>query len=149
MPARFKARGLCFQYPENWTLDEEDAAAGRRTVTVYSPGGAFWSVAMYAEGSDPRELAQAAVEAMRQEYADMDVEPADETLADRRLAGYDMNFFCLDLTNSAGVRCLRNGRTTYAVFYQAEDRDFERLAEVFRAITTSLIAELRPLQLDP
>ena len=41
MPARFDKLGISFQYPENWTLDDSDALLGRKSVTVYSPGGRF------------------------------------------------------------------------------------------------------------
>ena len=44
MPAQFDSLGISFQYPENWTLDDSDALLGRKSITVYSPGGAFWAV---------------------------------------------------------------------------------------------------------
>ena len=58
MPATFEKLGISFQYPENWTLDEQDALAGRKSVTVYSPGGAFWTVAVHSKAADPAELAR-------------------------------------------------------------------------------------------
>ena len=64
MPARFDRLGISFQYPDNWTIDESDATAGRNSVTVYSPGGAFWNVTQQPSSSDLVQLAQAAVDAM-------------------------------------------------------------------------------------
>ena len=59
MPAHFDSLGISFQYPDNWTLDDSDALLGRKSVTVYSPGGAFWSVAIHSGTADPAKLAAA------------------------------------------------------------------------------------------
>ncbi len=143
MPVKFQRLGISFEYPENWTLEEQDAGAGQQSITVCSPGGAFWSVVEHPPGTSPERLARAAVDAIKQEYKEVEVEAARDTVAGREMLGYDMHFFYLDLINSASVRCLRTRRTTYTVFYQAEDRDFERLNLVFRAITTSFINGLK------
>jgi len=142
VPLKFEKLGISFQYPDNWTLDEEDALAGRRSVTVYSPGGAFWSVAAHPRSADPARLAEAAVEAMKQEYEGLEAEETREALAGRELIGYDLNFYYLDLINTAQIRCLRTEQTTYTVFCQAEDREFDRIELVFRAMTASLLSGL-------
>jgi hypothetical protein len=141
MPGKFDKLGISFQYPENWTVDEKDLVEGRRSVTVYSPGGAFWSVTLHSQRADPDELAQAVIEVMRQEYEDLEVEPARETVAGRDVAGYDLNFFYLDLTNTAQVRSLRNDRAVYVIFWQAEDRELAAIGRVFEAMTTSLLMD--------
>jgi len=142
VPLKFEKLGISFQYPDNWTLDEEDALVGRRSVTVYSPGGAFWSVAAHPRSADPARLAKAAVEAMKQEYEGLEAQETRQALAGRELIGYDLNFYYLDLTNTAQIRCLRTQRTTYTVFCQAEDREFDRIELVFQAITASLLGGL-------
>jgi len=146
MPVNFAKLGISFQYPDNWTLDEEDALAGRKSVTVYSPGGAFWSVAIHPRWADPAQLAQSAVDAMRQEYEHLDAEESREVIAGHRTVGYDLNFFALDLTNTAQVRCLRTDRATYTIFCQAEDREFAEIERVFQAMTASLLSSLRDLR---
>ncbi len=142
MPARFDSLGISFQYPDNWTLDDSDAVLGRQSVTVFSPGGAFWSVAVHPGSADPAKLAAAIVGTMKNEYDSLESEPAAETVAGHELAGYDLAFYCLDLTNTALIRSLRIAQTTYTIFCQAEDREFERLRAVFQAITTSLLSGL-------
>jgi hypothetical protein len=142
MPAEFNKLGIAFQYPENWQLDEEDAVAGRPSVTVYSPGGAFWTVSIDRGAPEPIELATAAVEAMRQEYKEVEVEEARQTIAGRAMVGFDLNFYYLDLTNSASVRCFSAEGTTYMFFYQAEDRELEEIGRVFLAMTTSVLRNL-------
>lgn len=142
MPAVFEKLGISFQYPENWKLDEEELRAGQCSVTVYSPQGGFWSVSLHPETADPARMAKAAVDAMRQEYEGLESAPASETVAGQELVGYDLNFFYLDLTNSATVRSLHVGQTTYTIFCQAEDREFDEIHRVFEAMTASLVRAL-------
>lgn len=143
MPAKFDSLGISFQYPDNWTLDDSDALLGRKSVTVFSPGGAFWSVTIHSELAEPAKLAAAVIEAMRQEYQGLEAQEAHETMAGRDLTGYDLAFYCLDLTNTARVRSFRAGHSAYTVFCQAEDREFEQVQRVFQAMTTTLLAGLK------
>ena len=144
MPAKFDKLGLSFQYPENWTLDEEDALAGRKSATVYSPGGGFWSVALHPPTADAEKMAEAAVDAMRQEYDDLDAEKVEQqSFAGYELFGYDLSFYCLDLISTAEVRCVDSARGPLTIFRQAEDREFERIRPVFDAITFSLLDGLK------
>jgi len=139
---RFTQAGLSFEYPDNWSVDTTDSTLGRAAVTVYSPEGAFWSVSAHAPGGDPSMLSQAVVGQMREEYRDLDSEAATETVSGRKLPGYDLNFYCLDLTNTAAVRTLETADAIYLFFCQAEDREWDRIAHVFRAMTTSFITHL-------
>ncbi len=139
MPLEFDSLGISFLYPDNWTLDDGDAVAGRESVTVYSPGGAFWTVSIHRGSTEPDRLARAAVQAMRDEYKEIESEPARQILGGRELVGYDLCFYYLDLVNTACVRCFRTPVAAYAVFCQAEDREFAQMERVFEAITTSLL----------
>ena len=64
-------------------------------------------------------------------------------VAGHGLVGYDLNFFFLDLTNTACVRSLRTDQATYTIFCQAEDREFVQIRPVFLAMTTSLLSNLQ------
>lgn len=139
MPARFDKLGISFQYPENWALDDSDALLGRKSVTVYSPGGAFWSIAIHPAKADPAKLAATVVEAMKKEYAGIEVDELRETLAGHELTGYELAFFYLDLTNTAQVHGLHTALATYIIYYQAEDREYAKLQDVFRAMTVSFL----------
>ncbi len=137
---RFDRFGLAFDYPDGWAVDTGDAGGRYATVTVYAPGGGFWSVSGHAPGGDARELSAAAVAEMRQEYRDLDVEEATDHVGGRDLPGFDLNFYCLDLTNTAQVRTLQTDDAVYLFFCQAEDREWEEIAPVFAAMTTSFVA---------
>lgn len=142
MPKKFERLGISFQYPDNWTLDDQDAVAGRGSVTVYSPTGAFWTVSVHPRSADPLRLAKAAVDAMREEYEEIEAEEIRENVAAHEIVGYDLNFFYLDLTNTACIRSVRTKRNTCTVFYQAEDSEFSRVGRVFLAMTASLLASV-------
>ncbi len=74
------------------------------------------------------------------------MEKIRENVAGRELFGYDLAFFYLDLITQAQVRCLQTDRHTLVIFCQAEDRQFEKLTPVFKAILTSLIQSIKPLR---
>jgi hypothetical protein len=136
---RFDRLGLAFDYPDNWSVDTDDSADRYATVTVYAPDGAFWSVSGHAPGGDPRELAAAVVTQMKREYQELDSEPAADTIDGHALEGFDMNFYCLDLTNTAQVRTLETPGAIYLILCQAEDREWEGVSPVFAAMTTSFV----------
>jgi len=141
---RFHQFGLTFEYPENWSVDTGDSAGRHATVTVYTPEGGFWSVSAHAPGPAPQQLTDAVVAQMRQEYQDLDVEPARESVAGKQLLGHDFNFYCLDLTNTAQVRLLVEPQAVYLLLCQAEDREWEAVSQVFAAMTRSFVQSLPP-----
>ncbi len=140
MPSTYDKMGIRFLYPDNWKLDEGEALEGNRSVSVYSPGGAFWSITLHQPSADPQQLAATALEALQAEYRDSEYEPVCEEIAGQPTSGYDFNFFYLDFTNTALVRAFRTGDATCLVLCQAEDREYEQFEPIFRAITTSLLA---------
>jgi hypothetical protein len=138
----FDRFGLAFDHPDNWLVDTGDSEGRFATVTVYSPGGGFWSVSGHAPGGDPGQLSGAVVSELREEYRELDAEPATEMIGGHDLVGFDLNFYCLDLTNTAQVRTLSTPEAIYLILCQAEDRDWDELAPVFAAITTSFLKGL-------
>lgn len=142
MPAVYDKMGISFQYPDNWELDERDAIEGERGVTVYSPGGAFWSVVIQPAEVDPQASADTALAALRKVYEELDAEPVSEVIGELELLGFDANFYCLDLTNTAYIRAFQTPDASYLILCQAEDRELAEIDPVFRAMTTSLIRSL-------
>jgi hypothetical protein len=147
MPAIYDSLGVKFMYPENWTLDDgaDDESlpdARHNSVTIYSPGGAFWSLAIYPPADSATDLAAEVMRALRTEYDNLDVATITEAVEGQDLIGYDMNFIYLDMTNTAVVRALHAPRATYVVYYQSEDRDLVATKAVFEAITASFLREI-------
>lgn len=145
MPMEYSQGGLRFLYPEGWELDESEMHTDKTSVSVYSPGGAFWSVSVHPRSAEPQDMADTAVQTMRSEYEQVDAESSRATVAGSELVGYEMSFFYLDLVCTATVHSLRTEMATYVFFCQGEDAEFQRQAEVFRAITTSFLDRLKHL----
>lgn len=139
MPATYDKLGIRFIYPENWKLDESEVLDGDGTVSVYTPGGGFWTVIMHPAGVDPDELIDAAVVAMRAEYDELDADEFHETINGHDVACCGMNFFCLDLTNTAVARSFATAEGTLLVMCQADDREYEEVGIVFDGMTRSLL----------
>jgi hypothetical protein len=144
MIATFTRAGLHFQYPENWTLTDEGLADWPRTVSVQSPGSAFWTVFQYEEGS-PAALLEQALAEMNSQYENLESSAIDEEFDELEFSGFEMYFYCFDFLVCARALCGRapDGKV-YLVLWQAEDRDFAQMEAVFRAITTSLLREPPP-----
>lgn len=142
MPALFEQSGLRFEYPENWTLETDELLEGGLEVTVTSPSGAFWSVSVHSSEGNMRSLLDTVLASMKEEFSDLDAEWAGEFAVERELRGYNVNFYCLDLTNTARIRGFQDRSATYLLIFQAEDHDFEALEPVFMAMTVSLLRSL-------
>jgi hypothetical protein len=147
MPAVYDSLGVRFLYPENWTLedgsdDETAPDAKHNAVSIYSPGGAFWSLSIYPPNQGATDLAAEVMRALRGEYNDMDVSTVTEAVEGQDLIGYDMNFIFLDMTSTAIVRAFQTPRATYVLYYQSEDRELEQIRPVFDAISASFLREI-------
>ncbi|MBL9093542.1 MAG: hypothetical protein JNL96_20155 [Planctomycetaceae bacterium] len=142
MPATFNKLGLRFTYPDNWTVDEAEALGGSAAVTVYSPGGSFWSVSLHPLETSTAALVKSAVKALRETYHELDEEAVDEQVGGKKLLGADLNFYYLDLTNTAQVRAFAGENFNVVILAQADDREFEQIAAVFQAMTVSLLANM-------
>lgn len=137
--------GLQFCYPENWTLCDEQLDPARPSVSVQSPGTAFWSLAGYPATTETQAVAAEALRAMRSEYESLEFQPIADSVraaAGEDVFGYDMQFFCLDMVISARVVAFRSRGRTFLVQWQAEDQEFESLREVFQAMTLSVTRQL-------
>lgn len=134
----YEGHGLRFAYPSDWELEETDEGEAA-TVEVQAPGGlAFALIRSDETGLDPASVADEVLEAMREEYPDIDVAPAMETLAGHHATGYDVEFFSLDITNGAIIRCFRTPERTVLVFGQWSDIGDEALPDLIRDVSRSV-----------
>lgn len=139
MTATYEKLGVQFMYPENWEIMDEDPNSEPRSVAVHNETGAFWSVTIYETAVDADEIADAALAALREEYEDLEIEPIAEDIGDFHAEGYDVHFYVQQLVAAARIRTLERGDHTLLLLCQAEDREFERLSDVFQAMTLSLL----------
>jgi hypothetical protein len=140
MAARFEEDGIQLLYPENWELQREDNENGW-TVSVQSPDTAFLVLSFDAEMPEMESMAQTALDALREEYADLEADDCVETVAGQPAVGHDVRFFSLDLTNSCWIRSFYSGRGTVLVMWQINDLELERHEPVLRAMCASIKVE--------
>jgi len=139
MSAIYDNFGIRFPYPENWQLNDGHDPNWPESVSLQSPSGAFWSVTIHPASSDVEELTSVVIDALREEYEDLEVESVSESVAGTPVTGYDLRFYCLDLLVEGRLRSFHKGSRTLLVLCQAEDREFDKVEPVFRAITHALL----------
>ena len=136
-----------FAYPKNWFVQESHWAGDVKSVIINSPEGYFWLLAIFPKGTDPDEAAKEVLHTMKGEYDKLEDLPARRMIAGRRLTGYEMNFFYLDLVNTAVVLGFEENDRTFVIYWQNCDRlvisdepyDFE---DIFETITYTLLTHL-------
>lgn len=145
--AHFVKFGISFQYPENWVLDEEDALAGNKSVTVFSPDGyIFWSVAVRDKENDPEKLVEGIVDALRQDYDTLERHDSVLTIGGQELPGVDMHFYCNEMVVTARAHWIKTDQQILILFVQGEDRSLDRAEDVLLAMTTSLLSGIKDLK---
>lgn len=139
----FDDHGVRFAYPASWEL--EVAEEGTQTnVSAQSPDGlAFFVLRIDETRPDPTELADEALEAMRQEYPSLEAVPALETIDGHKAVGYDLEFFSLDLLIDCVIRAFRTPRRAILFFGQWSEPidasgESPDPADLIRAVRTSL-----------
>lgn len=138
MTGIYEGHGIRFGHPPDWDVEVTEEGA-LTTVSIQSPGGlAFALVTVDETCPAPAEVADEALEAMREEYPTLDAVPALETIAGHNAAGHDVEFISLDMTNTCEIRCVRTPRRTIFVFGQWSDLDSEENAAHFADVKRSL-----------
>lgn len=140
MAAELNQDGIHFQYPENWHLERQDNETGW-TVTLQSPQTAFFMVSFDSDLPDIEEMAGAAVEALREEYPDLEAEERVDTIAGQPAVGYDLSFISLDLTITGWVRSFFSSGGSVLLYWQATDLELNDIQPVLEAIRVSVQLE--------
>ncbi len=139
MVATFNRHGIRFLYPDNWKLQEDSPQPNSHCVTLQSPNSGFWMLQILDAAEPAEQLAKKALESVQQEYENVDVQAVEDDIEGTKLAGYNLQFYCLDFVISAQIRTFPLEERTCVLLFQAEDSEFEKTAPVFAAITTSLL----------
>jgi hypothetical protein len=137
MAAQFDESGIRFGYPENWRLEREDNDSGW-TVSVQSPDTAFLMISLREDMPSTDCLAETALEALREEYPELEADDCVDSLAGQPAIGHDIRFFSLDLTNTCWTRSFYSPSGTVLVLCQSNDLELERNEPILRAICASL-----------
>lgn len=142
MTARYDRNGLQFLYPENWVLADQPDADLPRAISLEEPGGALWSVHVYPADYDPDLLIKDTLGALEETYPDLEVTPATKNFEAFDGSAIDTIFFCLDFLVRIKLQTLQVGDFQLLLWYQAEDREFDKHEPVFHAVSTSMLQSL-------
>jgi hypothetical protein len=134
----YEDHGVRFEYPSDWEVEVTKDSL-EATVGVQEPSGlAFVLVTIDESCSDPGDVAETALEAMREEYPDLDAVPMVETIGEHDMIGHDVEFFALDIANAATVRTFGTPRRTILFFGQWTELGDNNLADIIRGMLSSL-----------
>jgi hypothetical protein len=140
MVAQFHEGGLRFRYPENWKLERQESEEGW-TISLQSPETAFMMLCLREDMPTTNELAAAALEALKEEYEDLEAEDCVDSVAGQPAVGHDIRFFSLDLPNTCWTRSFYSAGGTVLVLCQLSDLENETNEPVLRAICASFVVE--------
>ena len=138
MTAKYDRDGITFQYPENWSLEEEPKTGFPRTISITAADGAFWAATLYLSDQPLKQLQHQYIETLEQEYDDVEIDDVEFPLGDETILATDLQFYCLDFLVHSRLIVTELGTHHVLIAWQAEDRDFDKLEAVFKAITFSM-----------
>lgn len=141
----YTGHGVVFQYPTDWALTE-DEADGEVTVSLQTPGAAFWSLTVFADRPSAEDVLGAVLTAYRDEYPELDIYAISTSICRLPAEACDLDFVCLDLVSSAALRSFESLTRTFLIVYQGQDRELERFRTEFERIIASLSLDSEELE---
>ncbi len=124
----FKEHGYNLEFPAEWELEFDEETL--HEITLHSPNGAFWALTRRPAFVKPDDLLQEALKALTKEYAEAEISTAFEEYSNRRLDGFNLGFFYLDLPCMAMIRTIRFGTFTYFLYIQTMDQSTAMMDEL-------------------
>ncbi len=137
MAVQFDQDGIRFRYPENWRLEREENDAGW-TISLQSPDTAFMLISLREDMPSTEVMAETALEALREDYPDLEADECVDSLAGQPAVGHNIRFFSLDLTNTCWTRSFYSAGGTVLVLCQSNDLELEKTEPILKAICASL-----------
>lgn len=128
---------ITLEAPDDWSC-EKQAEDFEVSAALRGPGASFITVSLYRERPDPANLIEAAVDAFRAEYQELDVYPVEDRLCDRETEACDLDFVCLDLVNSVFLRSFTTSRETVFILCQTDALELEETRAVFTRLCAAL-----------
>ena len=131
--------GVRLIYAERWKITEDEPNTEPRTLSIESPHGGLWELMLYSNPHDSDALADEALSVMREEYEDLEATVYATQFADVAASRYEIYFYHLDLLIHFRIMTAPLGEQVALLLWQAEDREFDEVDPVFRAMATTLL----------
>ncbi|MCA9146893.1 MAG: hypothetical protein H6823_10930 [Planctomycetaceae bacterium] len=139
MTITYDKLGVRLIYAEGWKITEDELDTEPRTLSFESPQGGIWELMLYRDLRDIDELASEALAILGEEYENLETAPYTTAFGDVQATGHEIYFYHLDLLVHIRIIGARFGEQTALLLWQAEDREFDELEPVFRAMATTLL----------
>lgn len=120
MTRTYERDGIRLQYPETWEVEEETYTEGW-SATFQSEGAAFAVLSMHPGEHQPDAIASQILDSLREDYTDLEAEPALQTIAGRPAVGHDIEFFSMDFPIVCWTRCLNVSGGAIMLMCQTSD----------------------------
>ena len=92
----------------------------------------------YSERPGVSEVPKATLQALQQDYPELEVEDVTEKLAGHQSKGYNINFLSLDTVNDCKIRTFRTSSCTILILSQTSSYDTATHVAVLDAIRSSM-----------
>jgi hypothetical protein len=134
----YEDHGVRFDYPPEWTV-EVTGDGPLTNINLEHPAGiAFLIVTTDVSCPDPGEVADTILETLREEYSELEDDPFEEVVNERLVSGYDVQFFTLDLSNTARIRCFRTLNRTILIYGQWADLVETEVSDLAESVIRSV-----------
>ena len=137
MESVYHANGVSFRFPPEWNLSEERSDF-EIAISVDSPETSFWSLTLFSDRPSPTQVIEAALDAYRQEYDEIDIYPGESQFLSRDTIGRDVEFLYLEMVNSVFLRAFQTEQFTALVLLQGTDPELRETRPTLEAICQSL-----------
>lgn len=140
MDQLYRGHGVQFRYPGFWELSEE-SSEGSVTVSVATGETAFWCVTLMSDRPPVDEVLRTTRQTYETEYPELDIYEVNESISAYETRGFDVEFVCLELLNTAVIRAFRTGRFTVLILFQGLDDELTEVRGGLEMISQSLVCE--------
>lgn len=136
----YSKHGLQFSYPDIWELHEE-TEGDDITVSLAPCSTSFWTLRIMPECPPPPQVVDSCIAAFKEEYEDLEVSESNIAVAGMPAFCRELEFVCLELTNTVGLASVRTTDFSILIWWQGTDHELEEFRPIFDHITRSVLID--------
>lgn len=136
LDTRFEHGFFQMWHPSSWKVELEESEDSWE-VTLQGPGTALMIVGSDLEATDD-ELLEATLNVFKEEYSEIEIEGFKGDLCGIPATGYEVRFFCYDLSNVCKMLATPSEEGTIFCLFQCDDYSISEIEPVFSAIRKSM-----------
>lgn len=134
---QYSKHGLSFSYPDIWELHEESEGTDI-TISLAPCATSFWTLRIMHECPPPPQVVESCVAAFKEEYDEAEESESKVIVSGMPAYSREIEFVCLELTNSVGLASVRTSDFTILVWWQGTDQELKEFRPIFDHMTRSI-----------